>query len=91
MSLLADAADLPGVEDLFVAEDREIFRLSLGDQHTIEWIFVLSRKQPGTLAMFEADRQFAKAQEIDPGRKIGSKRFSARELTNPNLSGNFPC
>jgi len=51
-----DSLDVILIEDTIVADDGNIFRLRLGDQHSVEWIQGLPWGPSGAQRMFHGNR-----------------------------------
>src|SRR5260370_40707190 len=59
--VLPDAAEAVGVEEGLVAENREIFGLSLGDEHSIERVLVRTGKESGANSVLDGNGKELKA------------------------------
>ncbi len=87
---LPDAPDGVVVEQPFVADQRQILRLRLGDEHAIKRIAMLARQCACALRVSQRNRQRAKAELLDNRRNISRYRVSIRQLSQAMLSRNLP-
>jgi len=51
------------IEDFLVADDKHPFNLSLGNQHSIKWILVVSWQHPGTDSVVA---RYSQGEEVFP-------------------------
>jgi hypothetical protein len=87
---LPDSLDVILIENPIVAEDGNIFRLRLSDQHSVEWISVLSRESSSAQRMFYRDWQGINSQLCEIKGKVTDEFLSARQLAQTNFGGYFP-
>ena len=73
------------IEDTIVADDGNIFRLRLGDQHSVEWIAVLSRESSSAQRMFDRDWQGIDSQLCEIKGKVTDEFLPRRQLAQTNF------
>ena len=78
------------IENSIVAEDGNIFRLRLRDQHSVEWISVFPWEPPGAQRMFYRDWQGIDSQLCQIERKVTDEVPPGRQLAEANFGGYFP-
>lgn len=87
---LPNTTDAIGIEYALVADDGEVFGLSLRNEHAIEGIAMRSGERSGTLTVFEGYSESLKAKPFYPGGYSSGKSGRSRQLADPNLGGDFP-
>jgi len=89
-SFSPDASHAVAFERCFIADDRYMLGLSLGDEHTVEGVFVRARQESSPNAMLCRDRQRLKTFTFHQAREIRRQVSSSRECSQPDLDGDFP-
>ena len=87
---LPNATDLVLIEDPFVAHDGKIAALRLRDQHAVEGIAMSAGKQTRSLAVFNGDGEFVKAELPDADGKVFSHLSRLGKFADPAFGGYFP-
>src|SRR5947208_6232799 len=77
---LPDSLDMILIEDSIVADDGNIFRLRFRDQHSVEWISVLSRESSSAQRMFYRDWQGFDSQLWQVIGKVTDEFLPGRQL-----------
>ncbi len=79
---LPQPSDAISVKYRFVADDRHVFRLTLSDQHSVEWVLVEARQKAGANAMLRGNLQRLKSFLL--------YFVTGNSLRVQQLSGNLP-
>ena len=88
--VLPDAAEAVGVEEGFVADNREIFGLSLGDEHSIERVFVRTGKESRANAVLDGNGKELKAFALKMACEIGHQAGCRGKFAEAHFGGNLP-
>ncbi len=78
------------VEDPFIADNGDVLRQCLSDQHPIEGIFMLAGNRSGALTMLYSDGKLLKAEIQNPVPELHREPFRFRQLANPHLCDSVP-
>ena len=73
-----------------IAEDWDIFRLGLGDQHTIERVLVRPGQQPRADCVVSGNGQRLKTLPRQIARKVSKQIAGVGQLSNPEFRGDLP-
>lgn len=88
--LVPEAANLVVIEYGIEAEDRKTFKLTLGNEHSIEWILVGSGQGSCDGSMANNNGQSFERLPCEHSVKIQEQRFGTREFAQPGFSGDLP-
>src|SRR6266566_3618333 len=88
--VLPDAAEAVGVEEGFVGDNREILGLSLGDEHSIERVFVRTGKESRANAVLDGNGKELKAFALKVACEIGHQGGCRGKFAEADFGGNFP-
>src|SRR3989442_12950407 len=88
--VLPDAAEAVGVEEGFVAENREIFGLSLGDEHSIERVLVRTGQESRANAVLGGNGKELKAFAVKMAYGICHKAGCCGRFAEAGFGVNVP-
>src|SRR6476646_10700179 len=89
-SALPEPSDAVRIKRCVIAEDRNVFRLGLGDQHTIKRVLVWSRQQPRAHCMVEGDNQGLKTFPRQIACKVSKQVPGVRQLSDTEFRRDLP-
>lgn len=79
-----------GIESLFIADQNQIFSLSLSNQHAVERIPVRSGQLSGAKGVFQANSERLKSKHLKTLRQFCGKECRSGELSDAHLRRDFP-
>src|SRR5260370_23306948 len=88
--VLPEAAEAAGVEEGFVAEEREIFGLSLGDEHSMERVLVRTGKESGANAVLDGNGKELKSFALKMACEICPQAGCRGKFAEADFGGKLP-
>src|SRR6266478_8253311 len=88
--VLPDAAEAVGLEEGFVADNREIFGLGLGDEHSIERVLVRTGKESRANAVLDGNGKELKAFTFKMACEICHQAGCCGKFAEAHFGGNLP-
>ena len=89
-SLSPEPSDTVWIKRCVIAEDRDVFLLGLGDQHTIKRVLVGSRQQASAHRVVGGNRQRLKTLPRQIACKVSKQIACVRQLSNPEFRRDLP-